>query len=801
MIKVKSFLLKNWGIIFLTVFIFALYYKFFIFGLIPFPGDLLVNSYSPWFDYFHTPIKNPEISDVFSQIFIWKSLAIDSYKMGQWPLWNPYSFIGTPLLANYQSATLYPLNFLILLPSGWGIFIFSQTLLAALGMYLFLSLFIQNKLIKITSAVIFSIGGLMTTWLELGIVVHGILWLPFSLYFIETFLRNGNFRYLFLLSFSLLLTLLAGHAQITIIVFCFTSIYILYRCLSEKNLKKLLLLITSVTVALLLSLPQLLPTVELLNNSIRADDHYIKQNDYGLLSAKNALRFFAADVLGNPSTGNYWGDLNYTETSGFVGILSLPLLIFFFIKVPKNNISRFFLFSLLFSLLFSFKNPLSEFIFNNFTNIFTSSYASRFLFLESLSISILIAFSLDYLFKNPKSFKDLNKYINYSIAALIGIGIGFLLTHLWVEKLSMNPQNHIERELFRLDTEYKLTNYIVSLRNLLIPFVFLIILKSIFLLQRFKLNISQIVFITITFLFLVDLGRYFLKLTSFSPSEYLYPTTPTIDFLINNSGNSRIGREHAEILPPNTWAFYKLSSFEGYDPLYLNNFGRFMGYLRDGNFNSTTGRYAEISTNYNSNFIDALGVKYFTAILRDNNGYKGGDLYLHLFKEAEFKEVFRDKASIVLENTESLPRAYFLPEVQFIDINNQLELFEKKKVNPKIMAIISDNLNLEQVTGKGQIEILNYTPSEVIVNTETSQEELLVLADQYDPNWKAEIDDKPTFITKTNLIFRGVKIPAGNHEIKFSYYPESFNFGLKIFFATCIILLIATPILIKKKLF
>lgn len=64
------------GLVLLVAIIIGIYYKLFIFGLIPFPGDLLVASYLPWFDYYKIPVQNPLISDVFSQSFLWKYLSI-----------------------------------------------------------------------------------------------------------------------------------------------------------------------------------------------------------------------------------------------------------------------------------------------------------------------------------------------------------------------------------------------------------------------------------------------------------------------------------------------------------------------------------------------------------------------------------------------------------------------------------------------------------------------------------------------------------------------------------------------------
>lgn len=44
----------------------------------------------------------------------------------------------------------------------------------------------------------------------------------------------------------------------------------------------------------------------------------------------------------------------------------------------------------------------------------------------------------------------------------------------------------------------------------------------------------------------------------------------------------------------------------------------------------------------------------------------------------------------------------------------------------------------------------------------------------YDRGWKAYIDDKEAPIVKTNYALRGLSIPAGNHNIRFEFKPDSF---------------------------
>ena len=109
--------MKKYLPILLIIFLVSIFFKDFIIkGLIPIPADTIVGMYHPWrdvtWDNFQNgvPFKNFLITDPVRQQYPWKFLAIDYLKIGQLPLWNPYTFSGSPLLANFQSGAFYPLN-------------------------------------------------------------------------------------------------------------------------------------------------------------------------------------------------------------------------------------------------------------------------------------------------------------------------------------------------------------------------------------------------------------------------------------------------------------------------------------------------------------------------------------------------------------------------------------------------------------------------------------------------------------------------------------------------------------------
>jgi hypothetical protein len=95
--------------------------------------------FPPWSAQYGMALKNNAMPDVITQIYPWKKITIDSWKQGQVPLWNPYSFSGTPHAANYQTAVFSPVNLLyFILPflEAWSIMILLQPLFGIIHVFL-----------------------------------------------------------------------------------------------------------------------------------------------------------------------------------------------------------------------------------------------------------------------------------------------------------------------------------------------------------------------------------------------------------------------------------------------------------------------------------------------------------------------------------------------------------------------------------------------------------------------------------------------------------------------------------------
>src|SRR3989344_36680 len=331
-------------------------------GLVPIPLDALVGVYHPWADQFWgfvagVPYKNIALTDVFSQLYPWRTLAMDLIRGWQLPLWNPYSFMGGPLLANWQSAPFYPLNLLMLLfgdVTGYGLMVAVQPLLAMWFMLLFLREIKVSKAGSFVGAVSFAFGGFMMTYLEYATTGQILTFIPLSLWLTERFLRTSQMKYLLGLSLSVFFILTGGffqpafYALLVISTYAFVSgAVISKKIISRQLLRMFFFLLLGIGLAGI----QLLPTAELLSLSIRTLDHNISEYQYGLLPLRHLVTLIAPDFFGNSATGNYFGFMQYQETSGYFGVVCLILALTALLFSKKNFRVRFFSLFFLVSLL------------------------------------------------------------------------------------------------------------------------------------------------------------------------------------------------------------------------------------------------------------------------------------------------------------------------------------------------------------------------------------------------------------------------------------------------------------------
>jgi len=313
------------------------------------------------------------------QFYPWRQFALETIRAGHLPLWNPYLGHGAPLMANYQSAIFYPPNWLsLLLPLDYSFswLVALHLIWAGAGMVTLARALGLRPLGQGVAGLAFGMSQYLVARAGFFSINAAVAWLPWVIWAGDQLVANTQYREAspwdsssrstplgrnpalrpaLLLSLFLSLQLLAGHAQTAWYTLLLLGAWTLWRLITLSPLlladpeskangacsvasfvtrsghaqrsraAVILHLSFVISLAFLLAALQLLPTAELLRQSLRAD-----AADYEFVmtysfSPWRLLTLFAPDLLGNPAHGQFYGYGNYWEDAVYVGILPVLL--------------------------------------------------------------------------------------------------------------------------------------------------------------------------------------------------------------------------------------------------------------------------------------------------------------------------------------------------------------------------------------------------------------------------------------------------------------------------------------------
>lgn len=713
-------------------------------GKVPYASTYQVSFFKPWSHYeeFLGPVKNNAMPDVHTQIYPWKKFTIDALRNGQIPWWNPYNFAGNPHLANFQSAVLSPFNILFfILPfiDAWSILILLQPLLAGIFTYLLVRTYKVSKVGSLISSIAFMFCGFIVVWMAYGTLGYAILYLPLALFAIERYLISKRFWFLILLVLTIPLSFFSGHFQISFYFLISILIYILFKGTFSKNKLDTIHLIIAICFGLFLSLPQLLPSMNLYFYSVRSEIFQVGE----AIPLQYFMTIISPDFFGNPVTRNDWFG-HYAEWAGFIGIWPLILAIYGIIRVRLKTVMFFLLLGIV-SIILSAQTPLSPFIISLKIPVLSTSALSRIIVIFSFSFAILSGFGFDALKKDIKD-KNARKAI-----MLILAGVLLLFAISWI--------------LIFIGKIYPDKWLIVAKRNLILPTAFFIM--GVFLLI---LSMKNKIFISFTVLFLLfiisfDSLRFAQKWMPFDPRKFVYPDVPVISAIKSNVQYGRVfGNLGTEVS-----SYYGIQTLDGYDPLYIGRYGEFIRSAGTGDFLSAERSVVKLARigKYTDRVLDLLGVDIiFHAIADTNQGWA----YPVWKDRNRFSLVYKDDRFQLFKNNYSLPRASLFYDYEVIsDKKSIIKRFYDESFDFRKKLILEEKLSDSLTEGVGNSKITEYTPNRIKIEVKTNKEVLLFLTDNYYPGWKAKVNGKETKIYRADYTFRAILVPAGDSIVEFYY--------------------------------
>lgn len=547
---------------FIVIYLF-IFRKIFFSQLVPFPGDLLAawffpynsggwNGYTPWITH-----KEFILADVVRQIYPWRILSIELLKSGTLPLWNVFSFAGNPLLANVQSAALYPLNILFFFIEArwaWIVYIMVQPILATLFMYIFIRSLELSKVAAVFSGIAFAFTGYMMVWFEMGIIGHALLWLPFILWGITKFITTQKKSYIIFSALGITCSLLAGHSQTTAYVLIFSFAYLIYCGWNQLTKRFLLIGLTFLTLGISLAAIQIVPGFELNLNSPRDAISSTRTFHKFITPPSHIAMLFAPDFFGNPATNNFWGK-DYGEFMSYNGVVALIFSVIGFYVYRKKKIVKLCMFFAIVAILIAFVPFIAHLVFISNIPILSTGLPSRTLVLLGIAFSIVSAFGIEALVKHKM------KKLFIPIITILSI-----YAVLWI--ITFLPQ-------------FDPPKTAITQRNLIIPTGIAFLVCALLLLRKVSFRygfIWIVIFSCMAFEYSYFLNKYL----PMAPVQYMFPNQEMVSNLPKISGNDRVYGYDAAYVDNNLMLPWKVQSVEGYDPLYIKNYSELMRAVTTG---------------------------------------------------------------------------------------------------------------------------------------------------------------------------------------------------------------------------
>lgn len=267
------------------------------------------------------------------QFVPWRAYGFDAIRAGQFPLWNPYNGGGTPLFANYQSAFLYPLNWVGVLVANYAALGWLMSITAVLhlfvggwGMWCFAGRVGVPDVGRGVAALAFALTSYVVGRLGTYPTVSVTAWIPFLLWAAAGVITHGRRRDAAWLALFVGLVLTAGHAQTAWYALLLTGLYSLWLVLrySRRDWWRLGIALGAVILGAGVASMQLLATADLLANSQRSAGYGAEAAAMNFSYAPlRAVNLFAPNLYGNPGDGSYLARGLFYEEAVYVGLLPL----------------------------------------------------------------------------------------------------------------------------------------------------------------------------------------------------------------------------------------------------------------------------------------------------------------------------------------------------------------------------------------------------------------------------------------------------------------------------------------------
>jgi hypothetical protein len=675
----------------------------------------------------------------------WHTAAKEIAFSGHLPLWNPWLGMGAPLLANYQSALLYPPNWLLLATDvAWGqtLLVLLHLIWAGFGMALLARSLGLGPFAQAISGIAYAMSGYLVARSGFLSINAAAAWLPWILVAAEGLVRSPRSRSVAFLGLALGLQWLSGHAQIAWYTLILLVAWVAYRARfhSSSTRRAILALAAAGALAFAIAAAQLIPTLEYASVSNRAGD---LDPEFALTYSFwpwRALGLVAPDLFGNPSTADYWGYGNFWEDAIYVGVLPLLLAIGALATTAIGRIKWFLLGIAAFAFLLGLgsNTPIFEFLFKYVPTFSSFQAPTRWNLWLVASLSLLAGFGAEHW-----KVADGKKLYWLRLGTAGAIAILIMATLIGILETAIEPT--FTRSIAAAGFWLAASGILALLRS--DPdrpgwpaLALSVVVLDLFLAGRgLNPTLPTEISSAPSALSQEVPGDHRLYMSEEVEREIKFDVAfrfdsfrPELDWwLVRESGL------------PNTPLLEGISSANNFDPLLPARYVAWMEQLE------------QIQPAQRGRLLPTMDVGWQAVSKQDG-----------------------------LPSYDPIPapkRAWIVPHADWVEQPAEATLRATDPAHDLSMSVVLEGEPRPERGGAGVVTAIHdQGPQSVELAVEAPEGGWLVLADTWFPGWIAELDGQATDIYPGNGVMRSVWVPAGQHTVAFHYRPITVPIGFAL---------------------
>ena len=194
--------------------------------------------------------------------------------------------------------------------------------------------------------------------------------------------------------------------------------------------------------------------------------------------------------------------------------------------------------------------------------------------------------------------------------------------------------------------------------------------------------------------------------------------------------------------------------------------------------------------NPDSPVLDVMGVKYLLVTAKAAEILKTRPRYKHVVSLPGYE---------LFENLSVLPRFFLTDDIRMAKDREMEGLIASGQVDLHRTALLSGpDLDIwRSARPQGWAHVVQYQPDHLELEVKSVGPMFLVTSEAYYPGWRAWIDDKPAEIYRTNVAFRGMRVPDGAHRIRMEFHPVIFDISRAVSGVT--LALVAAMLFFRKR--